>query len=351
VPSSADFVFVHAADLHLGGRRWLQRRPPDPDFARLIEQADHHALRALVELCRHERAALLLCAGDVIDGWCRDHRVGLGLVHELLGLRDTGCEAVLLLGNHDARTRVIQPLLLPELASVIGLGRPETRVVEHLGVALHGWSFPEASSPTDVAALYPDPLPGLLNVGLLHTSAEGTSGHPDYAPCSRRTLRRRGYDYWALGHVHARQVLATDPWIVFPGNLQGRGPREAGAKGATVVRVVRGHITSVEHRPLDAVRFDTIVVDAGGAERFDDVLAAASARVRAARRDVRGPPLVARLVLTGVTAVACALSIAPARRAAAFESVTREGAKGSALWIDDVWLDAGDAGAWRVAHP
>lgn len=340
-----DFCFVHAADLHLGGRRWVRSSPP----ARLRERihlADRLALGALVDLCLRERASLLLCAGDVIDGWCRDHTVGLALVQELLRLRHAGCEVALLLGNHDARTRVTRPLLLPEHAFILGMGGAETRVIERLGVALHGWSCPEIALPADVAALYPEPLDGLLNIGLLHTSAEGCRGHVDYAPCSRKTLRRSGYDYWALGHVHRRAVIATSPFIVFPGNLQGRGPREAGPKGATVVRVVDRRVVAVEPRSLEAIRFETLVADVESAERFDDVLAAAREAVRDGARTATRSPVVARLVLQGLAGAACAFEVSPERRAAALRSVVSESGD-DAMWVDEIWIDAGPvAGSW-----
>jgi DNA repair exonuclease SbcCD nuclease subunit len=142
-----DFCFVHAADLHLGGRRWLRSAPTDARIARSVSQADRLALRSLVDLCLEERAKMLLCSGDVIDGWCRNHQVGLVLVQELLRLRDGGCDVVLLLGNHDVRTRVMKPLLLPQHAFVLGLHGPETRVLERLGVALHAGAFPSSKRP------------------------------------------------------------------------------------------------------------------------------------------------------------------------------------------------------------
>ena len=341
-----DFCFVHVADLHLGGRRWLRSTPVDERFAERVSLADRLALRALVDLCVEERAQLLLCDGDIIDGWCRNHRVGLVLVHELLRLRDSGCEVVLLLGNHDVRTRVMNPLLLPEHARVLGVSGPETRVLDRIGVALHGWSFPKPDAPADVASKYPAPLAGLLNIGMLHTSAEGRRGHVDYAPCSRWTLRRHGYDYWALGHVHTREVIATEPWIVFPGNLQGRGAREIGPKGATLVRVSAGRVATVEHRALDALRFATVVADTSESERFDDVLSAARTALVKAVKEAEGRPLVARLVLEGVGGAACTLAVPPWERKAALGAVTRELCDDS-VWLDETWIDTG-IGSWLL---
>jgi hypothetical protein len=72
-------------------------------------------------------------------------------------------------------------------------------------------------------------------------------------------------DYWALGHVHRRNIVRSgDPWIVYPGNLQGRSPQpgERDAKGAMVVEVEGGRIASVDHVALDRVRFAEAELDA-----------------------------------------------------------------------------------------
>ena len=80
------------------------------------------------------------------------------------------------------------------------------------------------------------PTAGCFNIGLLHTCATGREGHDRYAPCTVDDLRAKGYDYWALGHVHTREILATATRpIVFPGNIQGRHIRETGPKGCLLV--------------------------------------------------------------------------------------------------------------------
>jgi len=35
----------------------------------------------------------------------------------------------------------------------------------------------------------------------------GHAQHATYAPCAVDDLVRKGYDYWALGHVHAHEIL------------------------------------------------------------------------------------------------------------------------------------------------
>src|SRR3546814_3031507 len=81
---------------------------------------------------------------------------------------------------------------------------------------------------------------------MLHTALAGRPGHADYAPCSFEELKSRGYDYWALGHVHEFEVVSTEPHVIFPGNVQGRTIRETGAKRAVLVAVDDGEVASVE---------------------------------------------------------------------------------------------------------
>src|SRR5262249_25240669 len=158
-------------------------------------------------------------------------------------------------------SRIVSSLLLPDNVAPLGLSGPETVVLDSLGVAVHGQSYAERATTDNLAAAYPAPVVGAVNVGLLHTSADGREGHDPYAPCSVSTLRRLGYDYWALGHVHAREVLCRDPFIVFPGNVQGRSMRERGPKGATVITIERNRVARVEERALDGLRFCVAEVD------------------------------------------------------------------------------------------
>ena len=73
---------------------------------------------------------------------------------------------------------------------------------------------------------------------------------------------RRGYAYWALGHVHQREQQERDGvTVVFPGNVCGRDVGETGSKGATLVEYDGDTVTSVVHRELAPVRWHRLHID------------------------------------------------------------------------------------------
>lgn len=292
------FTIVHAADLHVDSpMRGLSRYEGAP--VDVMRGATREALRNLVDLCLEEEAALLLLAGDVFDGDWRDYNTGVFFASELSRLRQADVSVVMLRGNHDAASVIQKHLPLPENTQELSSRGPETLRFEELGVAVHGQSYPQPAVVKDLAADYPDPSAGWLDIGLLHTSLDGRPGHAPYAPCRLETLVEKGYDYWALGHVHQREVVHEAPWVVFPGNLQGRHVREPGAKGATLIRVEDGAITEVEHRALDVARWVHLEVDIDAASSGYDVLHLVRTAATVARDEAEGRPLAARITLRG----------------------------------------------------
>jgi DNA repair protein SbcD/Mre11 len=268
--------FVHAADLHLDSPlRGLARYPGAP--VEELRMASRRACENLVELCVHERAQLLLIAGDLYDGDWRDYSTGLFFAAQMARLREAGVQVVLVRGNHDAASQITRHLRLPDNVRDLAVDAAESVCFDALGVAVHGRGFASRAVTENLAEAYPQRIPQLLNIGLLHTSMNGRPGHEPYAPCTLDALKHKGYDYWALGHVHTREVLCEAPYVVFPGNLQSRHAREPGDKGATLVCYEAGGIQSVEHRSLDVVRYASLPLDVRQAVTLDDVLERAHA--------------------------------------------------------------------------
>jgi DNA repair exonuclease SbcCD nuclease subunit len=262
---------VHAADLHVDSPlRGLTRYPNAP--LERIRGATREALVKLVDLCIEEDAAALLLAGDIFDGDWKDYSTGLFFVAEMSRLKDADVRVFSVRGNHDAESKMGKKLTLPANVTELSTKKPQTVIDEALGIAVHGQGFQKRVVDEDLAALYPEPVRGLVNIGLLHTSLDGRPGHGAYAPTNVDVLASKGYDYWALGHVHAREIVRDDPWIVYPGNTQGRHARETGEKGATIITVEGGRIVDVAHRALDVVRWEHLEIDASEIDHASDVV-------------------------------------------------------------------------------
>ena len=114
-------------------------------------------------------------------------------------------------------------------------------------------------------------FPGFFNIGVLHTNLAGISEHANYAPCTLETLKNKGYQYWALGHVHNRQILCTDPYIVYPGNIQGRHGKEQGEKSCVLVTVSDTGAISIDTISTSAVPWFQADIDASGCQTADEV--------------------------------------------------------------------------------
>lgn len=332
------FRFVHAADIHLDSPlRGLSRQ--EGAAAERIRAAPREAFVALIDHCLDIGAAFLLIAGDLFDGDWPDTRTGLFFAHQMGRLDRAGLPVFIVHGNHDAASSLTRDLPLPDGVVRFAANRPETREIPALGVALHGQSFATQAETRDLAAGYPPPVPGRVNIGLLHTGLGGMEGHANYAPCALSDLVAKGYDYWALGHVHRGAVLHRHPHVVFPGVLQGRHIRETGPKGACVVTVEDGTITACDPLVLDRLRWAWIAVDVTDCE----TLPAATDRLRAAvAREAEtsdGRLLACRLALTGRTPLHDRLVLRAEDLRDELRAVVALDLGEDAAWIDKVLVE------------
>ncbi len=294
------FRFLHAADIHLDspliGLAGIEGR-----IAERIRSAPRAAFDGLIERAIQEEVDFLVIAGDLYDGTWRDYKTGLFFAEQMGRLYEADIPVFVLHGNHDAESQITTPLALPDNVRVFGARKAQTFHLEELNVALHGQSFREKAVTDDLVPGYPAPVQGTFNIGVLHTALGGMGDHANYAPCSLEELVAKGYDYWALGHVHQGQVLHEQPHVVFPGNLQGRHVREAGPKGACLVTVEMGEVVGVSALTFDVVRWAVLEVDVTAAGSKVDVVDLIRQALAGGVANADGRLLSARIVLQGRT--------------------------------------------------
>ena len=294
------FRFFHAADIHLDspltGLAGIEGR-----VAERIRSAPRAAFEALVDRAMQDQVDFFVIAGDLYDGTWRDYKTGLFFAEQMGRLNQPGIPVFALHGNHDAESQITRPLALPDNVQVFGTRKAQTFRLDRLNVALHGHSFREKAVTDNLVPDYPAPVEGAFNIGVLHTALGGMGAHANYAPCGLPELVAKGYDYWALGHVHQAQVLNERPHVVFPGNLQGRHVREAGPKGACLVTVDEGQVVEVAALTFDVVRWAVLDVNVVAADSTVDVVELMRQALAQGVASADGRLLSARLVLQGRT--------------------------------------------------
>ncbi len=300
---------VHAADIHLDSPLRGLSRLSDDDVARQLRQASRRALENLVQLVIDERAQALVLAGDIYDGDWPDYATGRFFAEQMGVLHDHGIPVFMAAGNHDAESQITRTLTLPPNVSVLSPQQPESVISDDLGLVVHGQGFATRAVTENLVLAYPAHVPGLVNIGILHTAVTGAEGHANYAPCSPEDLERTEYDYFALGHVHKGRVVNEGHHVAaFSGNLQGRHPKETGPKGALLVDVEPDGRAALQPVALDVARWVSVEVDATGAAQLDDVLVLLGEELRMARSAAAGRLLVARVTIVGRTGAASALA-------------------------------------------
>ena len=329
--------FIHCSDLHIDSPlRGLERYEGAPVEA--MRTAPRVAMKNIVELAIDNKVDLVAIAGDIFDGDWRDFNTGLFFTSQLSRLAAKNIPVVLIKGNHDAVSEISKSLRMPSNVTVLNHRKPDTKHFEDLGIVVHGQSFADRDVQEDLAQQYPAAVKGFFNLALLHTSLGGYTQHDPYAPTTLDILRSKGYDYWALGHIHARQVISEmSPRVVYCGNSQGRDARELGPKGCELVTAEGGQITA-EFVPSDAVRWVQIDLDITGLNDLDALLDAAQKRLLSEVDNAGGRVLATRFRLFGRSKVHSTLISAPETAVAEIRNMAIECSDGNA-WVEKITQD------------
>jgi len=253
------FRFVHTADLHLDSPlKSLARR--DAALADQVSNASREALKRTIDLCLEEHVHALLIAGDIYDS----HNPSVSSVghflRELNRLKDSGTRVYLIRGNHDQHSKLSTVRDLPDHV-VEFVGNKKLDILEEFEVAIHGVSFKEEHAENNALRSFKAPSEKHRNIAMLHTSLGGSEGHDVYAPCSIADLDSAGFNYWALGHIHKRQVTGTESTIVMPGIPQGRDMGETGEKSVSLVTMDEQGNCDVQQRIVAPVRLERLSIE------------------------------------------------------------------------------------------
>lgn len=227
--------FLHIADVHLDSPFLGLSFLPSELFGQ-IKNAIQLSFEKAVNFAIDHDVDLVLLAGDTFDSIHPTPQSKIFFANQIKRLVDRQIQVVMVLGNHDYRQ--IDDLLLNESPyfKIIG-SNEQIEQVDFMTKSQYkyrvvGFSYQHNHITEDIIAKYPPKSTSIYTIGLAHAGMKQSSvDQNNYAPFTLNEVKDLNYDYFALGHIHLRQVLSQEPWIVYSGNLQGRHVNEKDAKG------------------------------------------------------------------------------------------------------------------------
>lgn len=254
--------FFHMADLHL-----------DSPFKGLFGLSEHilknirsstfDAFDKIIQKAIQEKPDFLLIVGDIYDGENRSLQAQRRFQDAMEKLFQHNIPVIVSYGNHDhlngTWTRFSLPSNVYELPAETSVVQLKIRDQQ---VNIYGFSYNERHLRESVIESYPIAQnQQTIHIGMLHGSEQASNTtHDVYAPFTKQQLLEKNYHYWALGHIHKRQLLHQNPPIVYPGNIQSRHRKEQGLKGYYDVTLSRTS-AELDFIPTSTVVYSTVEVD------------------------------------------------------------------------------------------
>lgn len=265
--------FIHTADLHLDTPfKGLSRL--NSDLSKRLKDATFRSFRNIINLCSEKKVDFLIISGDIFDSENKSLAAQLRFVSELKSLSEKGIPAYFICGNHDPLKSWLDSIDLPENVIRFGPSGGQFHTFKKADTAIadiHGISFSEKAISRNLAVefkLAPDPAP--VSIAVLHGTIGSPGPHENYAPFTREDVVKKGFDYWAMGHIHKNRIVSpSNPAIVYPGNPQGRDFGEPGERGCYLVEISEGHDPAIEFIPAQIIRFENLEIDMSAVSKIE----------------------------------------------------------------------------------
>ncbi|MYL51149.1 DNA repair exonuclease [Halobacillus litoralis] len=289
--------FIHSADLHIDSLFKTKGHFPEQLLDRL-RKSTFEAFDRLIETCINNKVDFLLITGDLYNEEIRSIKAQVHLRRGFERLQEKDIQVYISYGNHDYIEGKTLPIEMPANVHIFQSQNVEFFPFEKEGDVLahiYGFSY-ETREVRERKAPFFMKLEGAdYHIGMLHGSLDTNTDHDVYAPFSLQELKGQEMDYWALGHIHKRSVISTDPPILYPGNIQGRSRKEAGDKGCYLVEHRSGE-WNYQFVPLQSITYVSTTVDdleTTSPEELEEVLE------KAKEREAVGSPVMLTITMVG----------------------------------------------------
>ena len=262
----SNIKMIHCADIHLDSsmHTHLNRGQAKERKGELM-----HTFLDMVRYAAEEQVTAILIAGDLFD----TGKVS-GTTRNLLldcMRRNPEIGFYYLRGNHDADPFHFADGNLPENLHLFQ--KEWTTCTEADGsILISGLELNGTNAPLLKAV--PEKNPEQTHIVLLHGQISETESE-EGAVIPLKSLRDKGIDYLALGHLHSYQTAPLDAegTLCYPGCLEGRGFDECGEHGFVLLEIdTAQHILDYRFIPFAKRRVCSLEADISGSRNTAEIL-------------------------------------------------------------------------------
>lgn len=260
--------FLHAADLHLD-TPFVGISNFSKELQSQLKESTYAAARKLFQTALDEQVDFVILAGDIFDDTDSSLKAQMFLKTEFEQLQDANIKVYMIYGNHDYYRNNFSVVKFPDNVTIFGkdVSTAELTTKDGLKVGLTGFSYYQQHIQEAMVQQYPQRGVFDYQIGLLHAGV----GDNNYAPFQINDLLQKGYDYWALGHIHKREILNQKPLVVYPGDIQGRNQNETTPKGFYLV-TVENQTTQMQFIQSSIYTWDKADLNAQADDTVDSLL-------------------------------------------------------------------------------
>lgn len=243
--------FLHTADLHLD--RSFEGLTSVPEyFQEQLAMANQKVLKKIVDTAIDHSVDFVLLAGDTFHQHRPTLKTQRYFFQEMERLAATAIPVFMNFGNHDFYQADRYWFAFPENIQLFDKEQVETKEFStNAGEKVAITSFSYQHPTINVAMIEGFPRKGTVDyqIGMYH------GGQMPYAPFQLTELTTKGYDYWALGHIHVPQMLSEQPYVIYPGTPQGHTQKEMNLTGVVLVES-QGNQLVPKAIPVEEIRWE-----------------------------------------------------------------------------------------------
>ncbi|WP_430787841.1 metallophosphoesterase family protein [Virgibacillus flavescens] len=260
---SEQLSFIHAADLHLDSPFQGLVSVPEKIFKQ-IQSSTFDALDNLIQTAITKKVDFVLLVGDLFDNERQSLRAQIKLKKAFEELHTHDIDVYLSFGNHDFISGNPYPVKYPNNVYIFNEESVSHFTFKKEGnpsANIYGFSYESRSvlqNKSEEFIVHNPEIP--FHIAMLHGSLYSNTEHDTYAPFYISELADKDFDYWALGHIHQREIVKETPPIIYPGNIQGRNRKESGSKGCYHVTLTKNNVNTT-YIPTRSLEFNTLHVD------------------------------------------------------------------------------------------